>query len=89
MQFDPRTNELFTDDGTFVRRLHCPRQAEWDELQVVPRAGERHCVDCRRPVFDTATMTDAELIALMEWQPAACLAVSPKQQNCTVRPNFR
>ncbi len=86
MQIDPRTDNLFTDTGRFLKKLHCPRQKTWDSLYSTEIPGTRHCADCSNSVHDTAAMTDQDLVDLLEANPHACLKVSFSQANCSVRP---
>jgi hypothetical protein len=86
MQIDPINGQHFTDTGRFLKTLHCPRQKTWNGLNPSDTPGTRHCADCSSPVYDTATMTDQDLVDLLESNPHACLMVSFTQANCTVRP---
>ncbi len=86
MQIDPQSGKLFTDTGRFLKKLHCPRQNTWDSLHPTAIPGTRHCADCSNSVYDTAAMTDQDLIVLLKSKPHACLKVSFTQANCSVRP---
>lgn len=86
MQIDPLTDNLFTDTGRFLKKLHCPLQKTWDALHPTAVPGTRHCADCKNSVHDTAAMTDQDLVDLLEANPHACLKVSFTQANCSVRP---
>ena len=85
MKINPRTAELFTDSGQFLKTLFCPLQKSWGEMTPVGQ-GSRVCDSCYREVHDTSAMSDDELLCLIAKDPEACLTVSPTQENCTVLP---
>ena len=85
MKIDPSDASLYTDSGEFLKTLHCPFDRRWERMKpAIP--GVRTCDTCSRRVYDTSPMTDAQLMALLQRDPEACLMVSPLQKNCTVVP---
>jgi hypothetical protein len=86
MKIDLQSGSLFTDAGKFLKRLHCPKAASWDDMEASAGSSHRTCFQCAHTVHDTAVMTDAELEQLMEREPTACLKLSLTQSNCTVLP---
>jgi hypothetical protein len=89
MQFDPTTGDLFTDDGRFLKRLHCPEKMRWEQLSPGTSPAARSCHACEHLVHDTAMMTDQDLVALLQAKPNACLKVSSAQDNCSLRPSSK
>jgi len=83
MKIDPKDRSLYTDSGTFLKKLNCPIRKTWAELKP-SRLGTRLCDTCSREVHDTAGMSDEELVRLLEVDPGACLKVSSAQGNCEV-----
>ena len=78
MKFNPITNELFTNDDRFIKKLSCPYMMRW--LSLVPLAEgsverARQCQNCQRPVLDTAQYTEAEILARQQQQPDLCLKI--------------
>ena len=86
MIIDLKTGNLFTDSGRFLKRLHCPKQADWDSMDDSALPGARICQECTHMVHDTAMMSEADVVRLLERDPAACLKISLTQNNCTVMP---
>lgn len=83
MKIDATDLSLYTDTGTFLKKLNCPIEKTWAELKA-SETGARVCDTCSRQVHDTAGMSDEELVGLLESDPVACLKVSSAQGNCTV-----
>ncbi|RYD19759.1 MAG: hypothetical protein EOP88_17735 [Verrucomicrobiaceae bacterium] len=85
MQLDPNTGDLFTDQGVFLKRMHCPLDKSWSDLSTTDSPRVRHCGNCSNTVHDTAAMTDHDLVELLRQNPHACLKVTYTQPNCTLR----
>lgn len=84
MKFNPKTKSLYTDSGELVKRLHCPLRMQWEQLHPNRINTHRMCTVCERTVFDTAGMTDAELLAKVQIDPLICLSVTARQANVTI-----
>jgi hypothetical protein len=85
MTFDPYSLALFTDADELIKVLHCPLKKQWDELNETDTP-HRTCSNCERAVLDTATMTEAEVVAAVRTDPHTCLCVSAVQPNLTLLP---
>jgi hypothetical protein len=85
MTFDPYSLALFTDAGELIKVLHCPLKKRWDELGETDTP-HRACSNCERAVLDTASMTEAEVVAAVRSDPHTCLCVSAGQENVALRP---
>ncbi len=83
MKYDPLHQELFTDDGRFIKKLHCPKSLAWDELEE-GKAFERFCATCEVKVLDTRNETDESMLELMKNQPGACIKLDLEQANLTI-----
>ena len=85
MKIDPTTSSLFTDAGDLLKTLHCPLNKSWGEMSPVDN-GSKICDSCSRKVFDTANLSDNDIVLLLINDPDACLKVSPTQANYSVLP---
>jgi len=84
MKFDPTNRTLFTDEGVFVKRLHCPLRMRWSQLRPQEMSQHRRCEECQHQVLDTAAMSDAEISAAVRADPETCLSISPRQANVSI-----
>jgi len=84
MEFNPITQTLFTNEGQFVKKLHCPYGVRWDGLMEAHGSPHRSCSVCQHPILDTAAMSDAELLSKLRSAPDTCLKVELDQPNLTV-----
>lgn len=84
MKYNPITKELYTDSGTFLKKLHCPLAKQWEELQPTDYLKGKMCDQCNKTVFDTALLSDTELQHLINNQPHSCLKVDLSQENLTI-----
>jgi hypothetical protein len=89
MKFDPGTRELFTDAGELVKVLRCPLRMCWKQLTASVGSPHRTCGECDRSVLDTATLSDAEVLAAVRSDPSTCLCVRASQENLTLLPTRR
>jgi hypothetical protein len=84
MKYNPITKELFTDNGTFLKKLHCPLAKQWEELIETNSLKGKMCNQCQKTVFDTALLSDIELQNIITGQPHACVKVDINQDNLTI-----
>ena len=74
MQFDPINCVLSTDDGRFIKRVHCPRNlAPGDLLADSADDFSRTCVSCQSRVVNLSGLSDEAALALVQQDPAACV----------------
>ena len=78
------TQQLFTDDGRFIKKMHCPRSRELFKLLSYGPNGEIGCSGCGKKVYDTTRMTEEMVVRLMTAEQGACLLVD--QSNCSIVP---
>lgn len=86
MKVNPITREVFTDSGTFIKKLHCPYRINWALIDRLDDK-QRLCSVCDRPVLDTATIQDEELLAKVQEDPSTCLTIDLNQSNVIVISN--
>ena len=84
MQFNPHTNELFTDDGYLIKKLHCPVSKQWDVLIQTDFLKGKMCGGCQRMVLDTSLYNDEELQQQLKLNSHTCLKVDLNQNNLTI-----
>lgn len=84
MKFNPLTNELYTDDLRFIKKLHCPYQLSASQLQDTLDATHKLCHICHDSVYDTKIITEDALLALVKTNPSVCLQVDFNQDNLKI-----
>lgn len=83
MKLNPSNKELFTDSGTFLKRLHCPVRVMWKNM-TENGSNTKACSHCYKTIYDTELLKDAEIEHLLEKDPQACLKVSLNQDNVKI-----
>lgn len=81
MKFNPHTNRLFTEHGTLIKKLYCPYQQNWSNLDQTNDPTSRQCEICQHPIIDTSHKTGDQLLAIVTSNPHACLKVDLEQTN--------
>jgi len=84
MQFNPKTQALFTDSGELIKVLHCPLRKQWDQMVPQPDSADRICASCEKTVLNTSEMTDGEVLSVVRSDPSTCLAVNLRAPNVTI-----
>lgn len=85
MLLDPKTHELFTDEGLLIKKLKCPIKVEWDTLMFSPTSvGSRFCKGCNKMVIDTSLLNEGAIIELLKKNPSACLKIDFNQINIKI-----
>ena len=84
MKFNPITSSLFTDDGRFIKQLHCPFKVEWRTLKDSSDNRNRSCSICEREIIDTEYLEDSEITSFIEDTPHACLKLNFNQENLEI-----
>ena len=83
MKINPSNKELFTDSGTFLKRLQCPVRVMWKDM-MENGSNTRACSHCNKTINDTEHLSDAEIEHLLTQDPQACLKVSLNQDNVKI-----
>jgi hypothetical protein len=84
MKYNPITQELYTDSGTFLKRLHCPLAKQWEQLDITSSAMAKTCTTCNKAVYETSLLTDSELQDMLQKVPETCLKIDLNQPNLTI-----
>ena len=84
MKFNPITNELFTDGGLLLKKLHCPLNKQWENLsQAIPLKGKL-CDHCDKVIIDSSLLNEEDVAELMQNDPSTCLKVDINQENLII-----
>jgi hypothetical protein len=71
--FNASTGDLFTRDGTFIKKVHCPKGGAAFGFIGVDQCGRLSCHGCERRIHDVRLKSDAEVLSLVKADPKACL----------------
>ncbi len=80
MIFNTETRELYSSSGKLIKKLHCPYDFTWDELEDTSSTS-RNCQVCKIHVVDTAYQNESSLIELLKNKPNSCIRISMDQEN--------
>lgn len=84
MKFNPIRNELFTDDGILIKKLHCPLNKQWEDLSQAIHLKGKLCDHCDKVIIDSSLIKDTELLQMININPETCLKVDLNQENIIV-----
>lgn len=84
MKFNPITNKLFSNNGRFIKQLHCPYKVEWDTLEGNSENSNRSCGICEREIIDTNHLNDSEILSFILNNPNTCLKLNFNQVNLEI-----
>ncbi len=84
MKFNPISNELFSNDGHLIKKLHCPFKVEWETLIGNSENGNRRCGICEREIIDTNHLNDGEILSIILDNPNTCLKLNFNQDNIAI-----
>jgi hypothetical protein len=79
--FKQATGDLFTAAGVFIKNVHCPKGSAAFGLLGVDRQGRLSCRGCSRQIHDVRHKTEAEVVALVQAEPKACLMLDRRHLN--------
>ncbi len=81
MIFKLSTKELFSNEGVFIKKLHCPYYIKWQELDDSKCATHKECSVCNKTIYNSINMNDQQIVDLVARDPEACLKISLNQNN--------
>ncbi len=85
MKINLMTKEIYTDDGTFIKKLECPYKMKWSEMQKLDNNTKaRKCLTCSDSVIDTAFFSDEELLEMVARNPKLCVKIDLNQPNVEI-----
>ena len=76
MRFKKSTNELFTDNGVFIKKISCPLEDASTYLKVNEVTKCTLCNKCHKEVVDISKLTDKEVLNIFEKDPETCVSFS-------------
>ena len=81
--YDEKTSTLYAPDGTFLKKLFCPKAKQWNQLLVEPNETRwRGCKECKEKVFDLdGVSVQAAMDLLLNRWSNACVHVSEISTN--------
>jgi len=85
MKYNPITQELYTDTGTFLKQLHCPLAKKWEQLDLASIAQAKTCSTCNRAVYETSNLSDNDLQTMLQNASETCLKLDFNQPNLTIK----
>jgi hypothetical protein len=80
MIFDISTKTLFSSDGKILKKLFCPKDIVWNDLEKTSLK-IRNCRICQTEVLDTAYLTESQIIQLLATNPNSCIRINIDQTN--------
>ena len=87
MIFNTITNQLFTDEMLFIKKLECPFKIKWEELEITTKEGVRNCNQCVHEIVDTRFLSDEKILSIIMQNPKACFKINLRQRNLRVVKN--
>ena len=81
--YDEKTSSLFAPDGSFLKKLFCPKAKNWNQLLVDQGENRwRNCQDCKEKVIDLDSVNIQILSEMMDSnRNIPCLYVSSNSNN--------
>lgn len=81
MQFNPKTKELFDEEGRLIKRLECQLNKQWDEFGFLTGTKNRLCTSCDSEIMETVFETSESLRSHLNSHPNACIHIHVGQKN--------
>lgn len=83
MKFNPLTQKLYTDSGELVKEMYCPYNVSWEQMKSVHSAG-RKCDRCNHVVHDTKSLSEDEILQMVQQNPKICFKIDLNQNNLKI-----
>lgn len=74
MKFKKSTNQLFTDNGVFIKKVSCPLEDAGAYLEVNEVTKCTLCNKCHKEVVDINNLTDKEVLNIFEKDSETCVS---------------
>jgi hypothetical protein len=81
--YDEKTSSLYAPDGTFLKKVFCPKAKQWNQLIVVDGEDRwRHCEECKEKVLnlDVAEVSEVLLATQTRWN-SVCVHASEESDR--------
>jgi hypothetical protein len=79
MRYNVETRELFTNEGTLIKKMYCPIDVNWEKMEPGKNDLERICRHCNKSVIDTDFLTDEEILFLLNQDRDRCIKINSKK----------
>ncbi len=79
MKYKVETKELFTFQGILLKKMQCPVEVKWEEMQPGKNDLEKICTQCNKMVLDIDTLSEEEVSFLLSKNPDICLKINVKK----------
>ena len=81
--YEEKTSSLYAPDGTFLKRLFCPKAKRWNQLVIaIDEARWRNCQQCQEKVYDLDFITVDDAIKLLRNRYSkACVHLSEHSES--------
>ena len=83
MKFNPLTNELFTNENEYLKKIECPFNLNWNELKENDSLSKK-CTICENKIYDTELFSDNEIKKILQENPKTCLTINANQINIEI-----
>ena len=83
MKFNPITNNLYTNEGEFLKKLYCPYDISLDELKEVDKVHSL-CAKCNHIVLDSAFLKEDKIKLIFKQNKKTCLKLDFNQENVDI-----
>ena len=77
--YDEKTSSLYSPDGEFIKKIHCPKAVHWNQLiEDNPEDRSRGCNQCNERIINLDTITPIEasnLLFAQRRKKRSCLGI--------------
>jgi len=83
--YDEKSSRLFAPDGRYLKRVHCPKAAQWNQLVADdPADRSRGCDQCGHRVLNLDVLPRDEVLAAFDGHDAPCVFASSSSNRVVV-----
>ena len=80
--YDEKTSSLYSPDGEFIKKIHCPKAVRWNQLiEDNPEDRSRGCNQCNERIINLDTITPVEASNLLYRRTTKCFYASSNSAN--------
>lgn len=81
--YDEKSSSLYAPDGTYLKKIFCPKALNWNQLTVVPGESRwKNCDTCNEKVIDL-DIADVDIVVnkCRDEQSSICIHVTSNSNN--------
>ena len=86
MVWNFQTRQLFTDSGVPIKKVHCPFSVSSSDLRDSEDL-KLSCDRCSHQIVDTESLTDEEVVELLQENPNTCLKINLNDKRIRIHSN--